>query len=66
MKKRRNRLPRQTCRVCGKEIKQYNKKAKGFCECCKRDIMRQWNQIPFETRYGLLLVLRGNQDEHTY
>lgn len=63
MKKRRNRLPRQTCRVCGKEIKQYNKKAKGFCNNCKCNIMRRWNGVPYDTRYKLLLYLGGQSDE---
>ena len=59
MKGRKSKHLRLKCKVCGEDIKQYGSNAKGFCNKRKWDIMRRWNQVPFETRYELLLCLGG-------
>ena len=50
------------CKVCGKSIKQISPKARGFCNDCKCIIMRRWSNVPFDTRYKLLLYLGGQSD----
>lgn len=45
------------CSQCRKVIKkQFN--GKGYCESCKREIMRQWNNVPFDTRIEVLEQLK--------
>lgn len=51
--------PEHFCKVCGKPIKWQGRRAKGYCNECKVEIMAKWTHVPFEIRVEILPLIEG-------